>query len=68
MGPAISGHDVTRHALKTLLLGIDTVWLEAECSRYDAFADVLLQTQPDIALVALLLHPMSREYQRIWFK
>jgi hypothetical protein len=22
----------------------------------------------DIALVALLLHPMSREYQRIWFK
>jgi hypothetical protein len=22
----------------------------------------------DIALVGLLLHPMSREYQRIWFK
>ena len=22
----------------------------------------------DVALVALLLHPMSREYQRIWFK
>ncbi len=22
----------------------------------------------DAALVALLLHPMSREYQRIWFK
>ncbi len=22
----------------------------------------------DIALVALLLHPMSRDYQRIWFK
>ncbi len=22
----------------------------------------------DIALVALLLHPQSREYQRIWFK
>ena len=22
----------------------------------------------DGALVALLLHPMSREYQRIWFK
>ena len=21
-----------------------------------------------IALVALLLHPMSREYQRIWFR
>jgi L-asparaginase/Glu-tRNA(Gln) amidotransferase subunit D len=22
----------------------------------------------DVALVALLLHPMSRDYQRIWFK
>jgi len=22
----------------------------------------------DAALVALLLHPMSRDYQRIWFK
>ncbi|MBS0206266.1 MAG: response regulator [Planctomycetes bacterium] len=49
----VDPNDVTRHALKTLLLGIDTVWLEAECSRYDVFNDVLLQTQPDIALVAL---------------
>ena len=22
----------------------------------------------DVALVALLIHPMSRDYQRIWFK
>lgn len=49
----VDPNDVTRHALKTLLLGIDTVWLEAECSRYDVFNEVLLQTQPDIALVAL---------------
>ncbi len=49
----VDPNDVTRHALKTLLLGIDTVWLEAECSRYDVFSEVLLQTQPDIALVAL---------------
>ena len=49
----VDPNDVTRHALKTLLLGIDTVWLEAECSRYDSFNDVLMQTQPDIALVAL---------------
>ncbi len=49
----VDPNDVTRHSLKTLLLGIDTVWLEAECSRYDAFSDVLMQTQPDIALVAL---------------
>lgn len=49
----VDPNDVTRHSLKTLLLGIDTVWLEAECSRYDSFNDVLLQTQPDIGLVAL---------------
>ena len=35
------------------LLGIDTVWLEAECSRYEFFSDVVKQTQPDIALVSL---------------
>ena len=33
--------------------GIDTVWLEAESSRYDFFIDVVMQTRPDIALVAL---------------
>ncbi len=41
----------SRNELKTLLLGIDTVWLEAECSRYEFFMDVVQQTQPDIALV-----------------
>ena len=29
---------------------------------------VLVSFGFDIALVALLLHPMSRDYQRIWFK
>jgi multisubunit Na+/H+ antiporter MnhC subunit len=29
---------------------------------------VLLNFLFDAALVALLLHPMSRDYQRIWFK
>ena len=41
----------TRNSLKTMLLGIDTVWLEAECSRYEFFMDVAQQTQPDIALI-----------------
>src|SRR6185436_5240936 len=49
----VDPHDTTRSALKSLMLGIDTVWLEAECSRYDFFFDVVTQTQPDIALVAL---------------
>jgi len=36
-----------------MLLGMDRVWLEAECSRYEFFADVVAQTTPDIGLVAL---------------
>jgi len=47
----VDPNEDTRNALKTLLLGIDTVWLEAECSRYEFFMDVVQQTQPDIALV-----------------
>lgn len=30
--------------------------------------DVILSFGFDVALVALLLHPQSRSYQRIWFK
>ncbi len=45
--------DSTRNALKHLLVGIDTVWLEAECSRYEFFTDVAMQTLPDIALISL---------------
>ena len=41
----------TRNLLKTLLLGIDTVWLQAECSRYEFFMDVIQQTQPDMGLI-----------------
>lgn len=49
----VDPNDVTRAQLKNLLLGVDTVWLEAECSRYEFFMDVAMQTQPDIALVTL---------------
>ncbi len=41
----------SRNSLKSMLLGVDTVWLEAECSRYEFFMDVVQQTQPDIALI-----------------
>ena len=47
----VDPNEDSRNALKTLLLGIDTVWLEAECSRYEFFIDVVQQTHPDIALV-----------------
>ena len=30
--------------------------------------NVLISFVFDVALVALLIHPMSRDYQRIWFK
>lgn len=45
--------DTTRESLKSTLLGMDTVWLEAECSRYEFFADVIQQTHPDIGIVSL---------------
>ena len=45
--------DASRDALKTALLGLETVWLEAECSRYEFFADVVAQTKPDVGFVAL---------------
>jgi pilus assembly protein CpaE len=49
----VDPNDSTRDSLKNLLLGVDMVWLEAECSRYEFFGDVVTQTQPDIALVAI---------------
>lgn len=49
----VDPNDGSRGITKNLLLGIDSVWLEAECSRYDFFVDVLTQTQPDIALIAI---------------
>ncbi len=48
---------IPRESLKTILLGLDMVWLEAECSRYEFFADVIAQTHPDIGVVALDADP-----------
>ncbi len=45
--------DSSRESIKNILLGMNSVWLEAECSRYDYFTDVVAQTTPDIALVAI---------------
>jgi pilus assembly protein CpaE len=43
----------TRESLRTLLLGVDFVWLEAECARYEYFFEVIQQSMPDLAIVAL---------------
>src|SRR5438132_2034500 len=45
--------DATRDPLRNLLLGVDSVWLEAECSRYEFFTDVAKQCNPDLVVVAL---------------
>jgi pilus assembly protein CpaE len=49
----VDPNDQTRDALKSMLLGMDVIWLEAECSRYEFFADVVGQTNPDIGVVCL---------------
>ena len=49
--------DSKREALKNMLLGMDMIWLEAECSRYEFFSDVVAQTNPDIGMIALDADP-----------
>lgn len=62
--------DSSRESLKKMLLGMDTIWLEAECSRYEFFPDVVSQSSPDVGVVSLdgdnekalaLLERMRRE-------
>ncbi len=45
--------DATREPLRNLLLGVDSVWLEAECARYEFFFDVIHQSTPDAVVVSL---------------
>lgn len=53
----IDPNESTRNELKNMLIGVDMVWLEAECSRYEFFSEVVSQTQPDIALISLDADP-----------
>jgi pilus assembly protein CpaE len=55
----VDPNDNQREALKSLLLGMDMIWLEAECSRYEFFGDVIAQTNPDIGLVAIDSDPQK---------
>ncbi|MEM8864231.1 MAG: AAA family ATPase [Planctomycetota bacterium] len=49
----VDPNDATRESLKSTLMGLETVWLEAECSRYAFFLDVLEQTKPDVGFVSM---------------
>jgi pilus assembly protein CpaE len=53
----VDPNDGTRESLKNMLLGMDIIWLEAECSRYEFFSDVVAQTHPDIGLIVLDANP-----------
>jgi pilus assembly protein CpaE len=45
--------DSTREPLRNLLLGVESIWLEQESTRYEFFPDVIRQSDPDVAVVAL---------------
>ncbi len=49
----VDPNDASRETIKSLLLGMDLVWLEAECSRYEFFGDIVEQTNPDVGVVCL---------------
>jgi pilus assembly protein CpaE len=49
--------DDSRERLKAMLLGMDIVWLEAECSRYEFFPDVITQSKPDVGVISLDADP-----------
>jgi pilus assembly protein CpaE len=49
----VDPYDSTREELRNVLLGVESIWLDAECSRYEFFQDVILQSNPDVAVVSL---------------
>lgn len=44
-------NDLTRDDLKKYLIGMDKIWLEADCSRYEFFNEIVEQTNPDVAII-----------------
>lgn len=49
----VDPNDTTREELRQVLLGLESIWLEAECSRYEFFFDVIAQSIPDVVIVSL---------------
>ena len=43
--------ETTRDNLKKYLIGMEQVWLEADCSRYEFFTEIVSQTTPDVAII-----------------
>jgi pilus assembly protein CpaE len=49
----VDPNETTRDELRTVLLGMETVWLEADSPRYEFFLDVIQQSIPDVVIVSL---------------
>jgi pilus assembly protein CpaE len=49
----VDPQDITREPLRNLLLGMEALWMEAECARYEFFPDVVQQSNPDVVIIAL---------------
>ena len=47
--------DMNRTTLANMLLGLESegIWLDADCPRYDFFPEVVVQSNPDVAIIAL---------------
>jgi pilus assembly protein CpaE len=41
----------SRENLKKYLIGMDRIWLEADCSRYEFFMEIVEQTSPDAVII-----------------
>lgn len=64
-------NETSRDNLKKYLIGMEKVWLEADCSRYEFFLDIVEQTTPDVAIIDLdsedqkaltLIESMTRKF------
>ncbi len=49
----VDPNDQTRESLKAMLSSMDTVWLEADCSRYELYLDTVEKSTPDVGIIAL---------------
>src|SRR5215212_5034850 len=70
----VDPNEASRESLRTMLLGVDFVWLEAECARYEYFFDVIQNSTPDLVIVSLdgdkakaltMVGQLATEYPRI---
>lgn len=50
-------NNATREPLRNLLLGVESIYLEAESNRYEFFRDVVEQYRPDLVIITLDTDP-----------